>query len=166
MRLTAGTGGGTAFSVAESVGFVQVRPVNGPPVPDVGGEPPLTRVLPTATDPAGDRGNDLLGSSATDVEWDSLGIAVTAATGKGTWEFQLDGATGWTPVGKVSTKAPRLLHSTDRIRFVPDAGFLGGVKLSFKAWDAGSVNPTDSLALRSSTETAVGVVHTAPVLHL
>src|SRR5690606_21485302 len=47
------------------------------------------------------------------------GIAVTAATGNGTWEFSIDGTT-WTGFGAVSADSALLLTDTTQIRYVPD----------------------------------------------
>jgi len=162
--LTVGTGDGTAFSTARSIGFVQVTAVNDAPVLDIGGEPPLTRVLPTATDPAGDLVRDLIGGAATDVERDPVGMAATTATGNGTWQFQAEGTTTWTPLGTVSARAPKFLAPLDRIRFVPAAGVAGSARLSFKAWDGTAVSKaTEKGTLLVTTEVAPPA-NTAPVL--
>ncbi|HVK14543.1 MAG TPA: tandem-95 repeat protein, partial [Gemmataceae bacterium] len=135
VNVTAGVGGGTAFSTTRGIGFAEVPAVNDAPVLDVGGNPPLTPVAPTAADPAGDFVKDLLGSAATDAELDAIGMAVTAAAGKGTWQVKPDGAADWTPLGPVSGKAPKFLNPLDRVRFVPAGGALGAATLKFKAWD-------------------------------
>ena len=109
--------------------------MNDAPLLDVSGEPPLTRVTPGATNPAGDLVGTLLGTNATDAEGDTIGIAITAATGKGTWQYQPDGAATWTDLGKVSGKLPRKLSALDRVRFVPATGFTGIAKLIYRAWD-------------------------------
>ena len=133
-----GTGGGTALGSARGVGFVEVTAVNDAPILDIGGEPPLTRVPPTATDPAGDLVKDLLGSAATDAELDTIGMAITAAAGKGTWQIKPDGSGDW-PLGGVE-QGPKFLNPLDRVRFVPTGGLLGSAKLKFKAWDGALVS--------------------------
>jgi len=163
--LTAGTGAGTAFSTARAIGFVEVTAVNDRPVLDLGGEPPLTRVLPTATDPAGDLVRTLLGASATDAERDAIGIAVTAATGKGTWQFQPAGAPDWTNLGTVSAKAPKFLGPLDRIRFVPTSGIAGAAKLTYKAWDGTAVSKLAETGTVLVTADPAPAPNTAPVLN-
>jgi hypothetical protein len=158
------TGGGTAFSAARGVGFAEVTAVNDAPVLDVGGEPPLVRVPPTATDPAGDRVADLVGSSATDAERDPVGIAVTAATGKGTWQFRPDGSADWVDVGPVSAKAPRFLGPLDRVRFVPTGGGAGSARLKFKAWDGQLVSKATEAGTLLVTTDPAPPANAAPVL--
>ena len=162
--LTTGVGGGTAFSAARGVGFAEVTAVNDAPVLDVGGDPTLTRVLPTATDPAGDLVADLVGSAATDAENDPVGIAVTAATGSGTWQFQEEGTSTWTPLGPVSPKTPKLLGPQDRIRFVPTTGVAGSARLSFKAWDGSLQSKAVETGTLLVTTEPAPPANTAPVL--
>ena len=106
LTLPGATGAGTAFSVDSDLAFVQVTPVNDAPLLDIGGDPPLTRVAPGATDPPGDLVSALLGSSATDADGDTIGIAIVAAAGKGTWQYQLDGSSyvdrPWQGFGQVA----------------------------------------------------------------
>jgi hypothetical protein len=144
-----------------------VNAVDDKPVLNTAGSPALTPVAVNATNPAGDLVSAILGSAATDADPTAdLGIAVTAAPATaGRWEVMVNGS-DWEALGAVSAKAPRRLKATDRIRFVPNAGFVGSVKLSFKAWDAGSAEPTGPNALSAATETAVVVVNTAPVLQV
>ena len=155
---------GTLTSVAtESVSLV-VNAIADKPVLNTAGNPTLTPVAVGATNPAGDLVSAILGSAATDADPGAdLGIAVTGApTTSGTWEVMVNGTT-WEAVGAVSAKAPRKLRATDRIRFIPNAGFAGSVKLSFKAWDAGNPGPNE---LSAATETATVVVNTAQTLQV
>lgn len=162
--LTTGTGGGTAYSTVRSIAFAQVTAVNDVPVLDIGGDPRFTRVAPTETDPAGDRVADLLGASVTDVDSTDVGMAITAASGKGTWQFQVNGTSTWTNLGVVTTRAPRFLQPLDRVRFVPQAGITGSARLSYKAWDGTAVSvATESATLLVTTE-AAPAPNTAPVL--
>ena len=52
----------------------------------------------------------------------------------GTWEFS-HGGRAWEAAGVVSKKSALLLAATDRVRFVPTAGFNGSAELRFLAWD-------------------------------
>src|SRR5262249_57943305 len=90
-----------------------------------------------AANPAGDTVAAIFGSFFSDIDGGRAGIAVTALTGadRGAWQFSLDDGTTWTNFGAVSARAARLLSGSDRIRFVPTAGFVGGVTLQGNAWD-------------------------------
>src|SRR5262245_14283384 len=153
-------------AATETVSLV-VNSVDDRPVLNTAGNPAFTPVLAGDQNPGGDLVSALLGTAATDADPGAdLGIAVTVApTTAGTWEVMTNGTT-WEALGSVSSKAPRLLRATDRIRFIPNAGFVGSVKLSFKAWDARSADPNGPLAFSTATETAVVVVNTAPVLQV
>lgn len=65
------------------------------------------------------------------------GIAVTAVdNSNGTWEYALDGTT-WQAFGSPSESTARLLAAdgTTKIRFVPNANYVGTPAISFRAWD-------------------------------
>jgi hypothetical protein len=89
------------------------------------------------------------------------GIAITAqtATTHGIWQYSLDGGLSWHNLGAVSATSARLLRGTDRIRFLPKAGFVGQPTLSFKAWDeslgvAGGLFNTATHAFSTVTDSA------------
>lgn len=67
------------------------------------------------------------------------GIAVNGLVGtlNGTWQYSVDGGTSWSSIGTTGNSNARLLASNanTRVRFVPNAGFTGTVKLAFVAWD-------------------------------
>ncbi|MCA9098841.1 MAG: cadherin repeat domain-containing protein, partial [Planctomycetaceae bacterium] len=67
------------------------------------------------------------------------GIAINGATGtaSGMWQFTTDGGSTWQSLGTVNNDSARLLASDSmtRIRFVPNHGFRGTVKIAFVAWD-------------------------------
>lgn len=118
--------------------------------------------------------------SANDVDSPSIGIAVTAGSGNGAWQYSTDGA-NWYNVGTTSSSAALLLSSSTQLRFVP-GGLNGGTStLNFRAWDqsigsatAGSTRSTadtttngGSTSFSSSTGEAglsVNSVNDAPVL--
>lgn len=62
------------------------------------------------------------------------GIAVTATTGNGTWQYSIDGST-WTSFGSVSGTAALLLSSTSQVRYLPDGIDGETATFAFKAWD-------------------------------
>ncbi|MBI5618429.1 MAG: cadherin-like domain-containing protein, partial [Gammaproteobacteria bacterium] len=78
----------------------------------------------------------LLGSDLSDVDTGALaGIAVTALTGNGTWEFSTNGGTSWGPVGAVAGTNALLLGASDMLRYVPDAQNGETATLSYRGWD-------------------------------
>lgn len=85
----------------------------------------------------------LVSAMLTGVEWADVdanplsGIAVTAASGLGGWQFSPDGST-WTDFPVVSSSAALLLSSTTQVRYVPDAERAESVSLTFRAWDQSS----------------------------
>ncbi len=65
------------------------------------------------------------------------GIAVTAVdNSNGIWQYALDGTT-WQAFGSPSNTNARLLAAdgTTKIRFVPNANYIGTPAISFRAWD-------------------------------
>ncbi|HBJ36065.1 MAG TPA: hypothetical protein DDZ51_15225, partial [Planctomycetaceae bacterium] len=108
------------------------------------------------------------------------GIAITVATGSGTWQYTLDGV-DWTDFGPVGATNALLLDGSDLIRYVPDAMNGETATLSFRAWDqtfgvaslanvpsyadpdAGGGTTAFSIAT-STAELAVTDVNDAPVI--
>lgn len=159
-----GTGGGSAFSAASGLAIAFVDPVNDAPLLDIGGEPALTRVTPTANDPAGDLIGDVLASSATDVDGDVVGMAAIAFSGKGTWQYQRNGSIPWENAVGFSARNPLFLNRDDRIRFVPTSGISGVAKVMFKAWDRSRVSTATEIGTVLITTDPAGAPNTAPLL--
>ncbi|MGL4552644.1 MAG: cadherin-like domain-containing protein, partial [Gemmataceae bacterium] len=164
---------GTSLSLAAETASLSVNAVNDRPFFTALRGPELPRVLPGDTDPAGATVDSLTAGLILDVDQgDQSGIAVTAATAGGAWEFSVDGGASWTALSALSVKNALLLAGTDRIRFVPSAGFRGRATLSYRAWDRTSGVPGDrrDVTLRTATAfslatgTVSAVVNTAPVL--
>lgn len=67
------------------------------------------------------------------------GIAINGLTGtaNGTWEYSINGGSSWATIGTTGNSNARLLaaDANTRVRFVPNLGFTGTVKLAFVAWD-------------------------------
>jgi len=164
-----------AFSTATATATLTITPASQVPIWS-GSSAALTPVLPgtyslTGSQPAGDSVAAIFGAFFVDGTNTNPAVAVTALTGtaNGTWQYSRDGGTTWTSFGTVSTKQVRLLTASDRIRFVPRAGFLGKATLSAYAWDgtAGSDGGTAKVhgsAFSKTTLTATCLVNTAPVL--
>ncbi|MBW8830002.1 MAG: DUF4347 domain-containing protein [Burkholderiales bacterium] len=77
----------------------------------------------------------LAGASYADVDSSaSSGIAVTAVSANGNWQYSTDGST-WTSFGSVSDGAALLLSSATQVRYVPDGIAGETATLAFRAWD-------------------------------
>lgn len=128
------TTGLSAFGGSGVNATVTVVNKNDAPVLSVGTAPSLPDN--PGVDPAGVTVTTLLNGAATDAETatGSLGIAVTALSVGGTWQFQRDGETTWNNIVKPTAAKPVFLTALDKVRFVPN-GFVGRATLSFKAWD-------------------------------
>ena len=77
------------------------------------------------------------------------GMAVTATTGNGTWQYSTDGTT-WTGFGTVTDSASLLLASTTQVRFQPSGSSIQTATFTFRGW-----NQT------SGTASVNGAPHTA-----
>jgi hypothetical protein len=137
-------GESTPFSLVDEVAGLTV---NTAPVLNIAGAPAFDSV-PAGAAASVIRGNsvaDVLArlspsGSVTDADGGALrGIAVSSLTGttSGVWQYSLNGGAIWQNVGIVSTTSALLLaaDTQTRIRFVPNAGFVGNVHLVFVAWD-------------------------------
>jgi hypothetical protein len=110
---------------------------NHAPVLDDAPKVKLPAVESGATDPAGIQVIKLLRNAVTDADPNALkGIAVRGHTGygDGTWQFKIDKGP-WKNIGNVSDTRARLLPARAYVRFVPNAGFTGEVRLLYRAWD-------------------------------
>ncbi|MBD2515327.1 DUF4347 domain-containing protein [Nostoc sp. FACHB-973] len=93
------------------------------------------------------------------------GIAVIAVDNtNGTWQYSTDGGSNWINFA-VSQTSATLLRDTEKIRFVPNAGYNGMAAITFRAWDTsdGKASGTSHVdpgvgggttAYSSATETA------------
>ncbi|PCK04619.1 MAG: hypothetical protein COA42_19020, partial [Alteromonadaceae bacterium] len=102
-------------------------------------------------------------------------MAVTSVDNtNGVWQYKID-AGSWTTFGTPTTSTARLLDSTDSIRFVPGAGYIGSPTITFRAWDemsgiSGGTGDTstngDGTAFSTATDTAsITVTNDAPTLN-
>ena len=64
----------------------------------------------------------------------SSGIAITASSGGGAWQYSTDGNT-WIALGTVSASSALLLASTTQLRYVPSGAAAETPSLTFRAWD-------------------------------
>jgi len=141
-------GSGGAKSASGST-TVSVTAVNDAPVVS-GGPASLGSTLQNVTSTGVLVSNIIGGVSYSDPDGVvTSGIAVTAVTGSGTWEYSTDNTT-WTAFPAVSDAAALLLDSASYVRFVPAAGWTGSATLTFQGWDQTSGTASSN----GSTQTA------------
>src|SRR5262249_22463430 len=63
------------------------------------------------------------------------GLAVVAVAGRGAWFYSLDEGKTWTDLDDVHHGRALPLRPRDAVRFVPNRGWSGTVKLTYRAWD-------------------------------
>jgi Ca2+-binding RTX toxin-like protein len=177
------TGGATAFSSAEAAASIAVNAINHAPR-WTGSGASLTPIQPgtyslTSNPPAGDTVASIFGSYYNDSDGNPVGVAVSATSNtNGTWQYSHDDGASWNNL-QASLNTALLLAGNDRLRFVPNAGFIGTATLAAYAWDgsdgksAGStVDLSSNSVLGGSTPfstsalTATSIVNTAPTLHI
>lgn len=157
---TTGTNGGTAiatnrggtkaFSLAADTGSITITPVNDAPILNAAGTPSLTSIARNIAD--GTNSGTLIsqiitnltntGGSISDIDAGAVrGIAVTSVDQtNGTWQFTTDNGANWVNFGTPSASAARLLASVagTKIRFKPNANYVGNATFLFVAWDQSS----------------------------
>jgi large repetitive protein len=164
LSFTVTDGTATSTSVTRTVNLVAV---NDAPVLDASSNPTLPDVPAGSTNPPDTLIADLLGSAVTDPDLGAeQGIAVTALTGTGSWQYSLDGGSTWLTITAASKTNAVLLRSTDLIRFVPAAGFTGTATISYRAWDrtAGTAGATAAVGMGGGTTAFSMATETASVL--
>ena len=168
-----GTANGGIDTSAPQTFTLTITETNDAPV--LTGDAELTPVPRNYANPAGDAIGSFAGPGITDPNGPPEGIAVVASSGtaaQGTWEYSINGGQDWSPLGTPSTTAARLLRETDRVRFVPAAGFVGTVTLADHAWDqtTGTAGATADLTsgvggtTAFSTTTATGTLQVGVTL--
>ncbi|MGE5465819.1 MAG: DUF4347 domain-containing protein [Ignavibacteria bacterium] len=86
----------------------------------------------------------------------SKGIAVTAVTGNGSWEFSADGGTTWTAFGTVSGASALLLDGTVKVHYVPDGLNTETATFAYKAWDETSGTASTNATPQNADTTTSG----------
>jgi acetyl esterase/lipase len=119
---------------------VEVIPLNTPPVLNTSLNPRLASVLQGSTNPAGTFIKDLVAGAISDIDGKGPGIAITALgrVDRGVWQFSRDSGKTWKNVGEPPSNPSALLLPADfgtKLRFIPDATFVGDVKIYYRAWD-------------------------------
>ncbi len=169
--------GGQNTSVTQTF-TITVNPslvTNSAPVLNNSGNPTLNSVIRNSLNPAGTYVSTLISRLAgiTDADAGALrGIAITGVDNtNGQWQFSTNGGVTWTNFGTPTSAIARLLADApgNRIRFVPNTGYLGNASITFRAWDqtTGSNGETantssngGSTAFSTATETATITVTT------
>ena len=154
---TSANGGATAFSVVTDTASLVVTAVNDAPTITSGVNVVLAATdenTPSSSTPVN---SFLVSAGWADVDVGALnGIAITAASGNGTWQYSTDGLT-WNGFGAVSSTNALLLDSFAQVRYLPDAIDGETATLAFKAWDQTSGNAsTNGSASYASTAIAGG----------
>lgn len=125
-------GGSTAFSAATDTGWIEVTDINDAPVlepqwPQIGTTDVVTPFQTTL---------DQFVRGITDVDHNAVigGIAITSASGQGTWSYSLNG-TIFVNFPALSTGSALLLRRGDTVRYTPAGGAPETALLAYQAWD-------------------------------
>ncbi|MFN9913584.1 MAG: hypothetical protein ACK53L_13415, partial [Pirellulaceae bacterium] len=99
----------------------------------------------------------LTGASWADVDTGAVsGLAITATTGSGTWQYSTDGTT-WASFGAVSGTNALLITSTTQVRYIPNGVSGETATFSYKAWDqTGGTASTNAAPSYASTVSSGG----------
>ncbi len=132
-RVDAGRfGGTTAYSEATDTGWFDVTDINDAPVlvpqsPLIGTTDVIT---PLKAAPA------QFVRGITDVDRNAVigGIAITGATGQGTWAYSLNGTT-FQNFPSLSATSALLLRQNDTVRYTPAGGLPENATITYRAWD-------------------------------
>ena len=155
MRGTADTsinGGTTAFSSDTAAASLAVTAINDAPTLS-GGPYSLTGTDEDTVSNSTLVSTILAGLSHADVDAGAVsGIAITASSGNGTWQYSTDGLT-WNGVGSVSGGAALLLSGDTQLRYVPDGIDGETATLTFRAWDQTSGTASTN-AVRNTADTS------------
>ncbi|MCZ8076491.1 MAG: Ig-like domain-containing protein, partial [Paucibacter sp.] len=127
--------GGLAGSTVNSL--ITVTAVND--APTLGGVNHVFTGTDEDTASAGTLVSDILASGGwADVDSGALaGLALTASSGNGSWQYSTDG-TNWAAVGAVSGNSALLLSASSRLRYLPDGQNGETATLAYRAWDQSS----------------------------
>lgn len=122
--------------------------------PTLSGGPYVMTGVNEDTSTSGHLVSSVLGNiTYADVDTGALaGIAVTATTGRGTWQYSIDGS-NWTDFGTVSSSSALLLSATTQVRYIPDGANGENVNFTFRGWDrsTGTESTTGSRSLGDTT---------------
>jgi hypothetical protein len=149
-------GANTPYSDNTGTGSITVTSVNDAPTLGSGTTHSFTSINEDTTG-AGELVSSVLTSGGwADVDSGAVkGIAVTATTGNGVWQYSTDNAT-WTAFGSTSGSAALLLDSGSYIRFVPDGLNGETATFTYRAWDKTSGTASSNGTPRTGDTSANG----------
>ncbi|MBK7003064.1 MAG: DUF4347 domain-containing protein [Rhodoferax sp.] len=125
----------TAYSVNTANGSIVVSSLNDAPTITNGASTSLTTTNEDTTSASSLVSAFLTDASRADVDSSALsGMAITATTGNGTWQYSTDNAT-WNSFGTVSSTSALLLTSTSYVRYIPDSANGETATFTYRAWD-------------------------------
>ncbi|HMP70456.1 MAG TPA: DUF4347 domain-containing protein, partial [Pirellulaceae bacterium] len=128
-------GGTTAFSSTGDVVTVNVADINDAPTITNGHTHNLTGTDENTTSSGTLASSILTGSNHADVDTGAVsGLAITATTGNGFWQYSTDGVI-WQNFGAVSSSNALLITSTTQVRYVPDGNNGETATFTYRAWD-------------------------------
>ncbi len=126
--------------------------------PSVGASAALGTIIANETSPA--IGIASLTADFTDADHNAVkGVAITATSGAGNWQYSTDGIT-WTAIGAVSGTQALLLDATCQVRFVGTGTAAGSATLIYYAWD--QTGSTSGLCGTKFNTTTTGVGGSTP----
>ncbi|MEH1968785.1 beta strand repeat-containing protein [Nostoc sp.] len=158
-------------------------PTNTAPTLDNTGNPILVTITQdiTTADNLGTLVSAILAKGAggdpiTDADTGAVeGIAVIGVDNtNGKWQYSTDGGNNWIDFA-VSATSATLLRDTEKVRFLPNAGYNGTAKITFRAWDASDGNASGTTGVDPgvgggttaySTATETASIAIAPVVGL
>ncbi|WP_154715566.1 DUF4347 domain-containing protein, partial [Pectobacterium fontis] len=144
---------GSMNSVSSNQSVSTIIPVNDAPVVS-GTTVTLTATTENAVSPTTAVSSLLSATGYADVDGGAVsGIALTALTGNGTWQYSTNSGADWFSIGAVSNSSALLLSSTTQIRYVPDGANSETATLGFRAWDQTSGTATSG-ATRGLADTS------------
>ncbi|MFN6485085.1 MULTISPECIES: beta strand repeat-containing protein [unclassified Nostoc] len=158
-------------------------PTNTAPTLDNKGNPTLVTITQDVTDTdnlgtlvsailtTGAGGDPILDADTGAVE----GIAVIGVDNThGIWQYSTNGGNNWINFA-VSTTSATLLRDTEKVRFIPNAGYNGTAEITFRAWDASDGNASGTTGVNPgvgggttaySTATETATIAIAPLVGL
>ena len=115
---------------------IDIAAVNDAPLLRASGVRSLTAISEDPTINPGTLVSTLLNNMSSDLDAGaSQGIAVTHATGTGTWQYSTDSGNSWFSFNSVSETSALLLTPNTQVRFSPELNFNRIANLSYRAWD-------------------------------
>jgi uncharacterized repeat protein (TIGR01451 family) len=138
----ADAGGAAAFSATSATVSVTVRTAPGWSSTAKGYLSPLlpgTYSTTNASTPPGNTIQSVFGAAFVDAtSGASVGVAISALSGAGTWQYSTTGGINWTALTGLSKSSAVLLAASDLIRFVPATTATGTATVTAFAWDGSS----------------------------